>query len=813
MKRYCFILLGLLGLLLSGCKQPVQNNTEKKPTLTIHNMSSFEIDNIKWNGTDFGNIEVGGSEKKAVSKGIGYIYFSFEPKNSEDNAQMNCNTGELLSVESEDLTFIFTNSTIVVQQKNTGNRATLEDMEFPNEAVLTVSIDSRDLVNNDVVSAGDSGTQVRKTIKATITNTGNSTLTLTGNSPVKIIADGESSYVFSVDQPAQSVLKVNQSTEFRIHFTPSEKKVYTGKIQIDSSDKKSPFVFTVNGRGVDPIPEITVTGQDGVKISNYGTLDFGYGIIGVGKAVDITIENTGFKKLTLTGNPAVKFSGEAGSFKVLSQPLTNISMGEKATFRLQYLPDKEIEEGATLIIESDDPSNPVFEIYLRGKGEKVYPTFKVEDLGNSVQVKDGDSISEKTARKDNGCTDVFRVTNLSTVVNMNLSAGTAGGSPYVSVECDKNILKPGESANISVKFSPGGSIVTTKEKIVLTTDCKDPEFEFNVSYKSRELSTVAELYEVWFSFEDMAFSYWVSEGQNDVYIDSSRIGSAVEFTLESFNVSDNVSIYLNDTLLTGDNSVEIVMPYYVNIEVVPETGENRRLYSFDIHPIDDYDSVDFDYVVFGFRDELDYDIWHEITFDNSGLYSGIYYADKSPFYLYFALENPNAEVYYQGVDGNFYEYENGSHTASLYFEDYPNNEICFRIYSESWNIYKDIKFIYSPNNDNFNQIYLRGTMNDWGGYLMNKKTEYDNYGNEVTYWTYTCDLEPGLYEFKFGIDDNPVGYWGLNWGPMETTNVSLNNVYTSYSNIAWNFNIQITTKGFYTFEFYEGSYTVTVKKG
>ena len=58
MKRYCFILLGLLGLLLSGCKQPVQNNTEKKPTLTIHNMSSFEIDNIKWNGTDFGNIGI-----------------------------------------------------------------------------------------------------------------------------------------------------------------------------------------------------------------------------------------------------------------------------------------------------------------------------------------------------------------------------------------------------------------------------------------------------------------------------------------------------------------------------------------------------------------------------------------------------------------------------------------------------------------------------------------------------------------------------------------------------------------------------------
>lgn len=110
----------------------------------------------------------------------------------------------------------------------------------------------------------------------------------------------------------------------------------------------------------------------------------------------------------------------------------------------------------------------------------------------------------------------------------------------------------------------------------------------------------------------------------------------------------------------------------------------------------------------------------------------------------------------------------------------------------------------------YDEVYLRGTMNSWGGTLMEKEIQTINNKKEAV-WKVTVRLSSGHHEFKFCLNDS--SNWGQNWGGAgsQIATLSLGQSYYG-SQGGSNFAIDLASSGNYTFEFYESNNRVTVIK-
>ena len=110
----------------------------------------------------------------------------------------------------------------------------------------------------------------------------------------------------------------------------------------------------------------------------------------------------------------------------------------------------------------------------------------------------------------------------------------------------------------------------------------------------------------------------------------------------------------------------------------------------------------------------------------------------------------------------------------------------------------------------YDEVYLRGTMNSWGGTLMQKEIQTINNKKEAV-WKITVRLSSGHHEFKFCLNNS--SNWGQNWGGAgsQIATLSLGQSYYG-SQGGSNFAIDLASSGNYTFEFREKDNRVTVRK-
>jgi len=111
-----FTLLIAFVLVFTACEEEstpenenINNNGNKKTTLTINNQSDVNIFNVEYSSVDFGNINVGKSSTKEVSSGTKYIYFSLQVNGNN----INCRTEVVTCEDKEDNNYNFTNNTAV----------------------------------------------------------------------------------------------------------------------------------------------------------------------------------------------------------------------------------------------------------------------------------------------------------------------------------------------------------------------------------------------------------------------------------------------------------------------------------------------------------------------------------------------------------------------------------------------------------------------------------------------------------------------------------------------------------------------------
>jgi len=113
-----FIVFAIFTLVFTACpNNDVDNsNTAPKTTLTITNLSDYNISFFEYGMTKFGSIDRGNDVTKEVNEGTSYIFFVFMSNNGEQRYKTEAVTCEA----GEKKEFIITNNTIVTRVTNTG---------------------------------------------------------------------------------------------------------------------------------------------------------------------------------------------------------------------------------------------------------------------------------------------------------------------------------------------------------------------------------------------------------------------------------------------------------------------------------------------------------------------------------------------------------------------------------------------------------------------------------------------------------------------------------------------------------------------
>lgn len=608
-------------------------------TLTVKNASSYTLYDVKWEGTSISSsagIVSGFSAKESVSEGFGYIYFSFYPNGSDD--KMRCYTAATMDISNGDTaSFTFTNNTVVVQLNNANNQKALDKIQFPSNAVLSLTFDGRVVEKNDVIDLGKIVTNTKKSAEFSMTNSGKDLLRLVGNTPVT-----SSDVCIEISsQPENSTLRTNGLDTFKISCSSSAVGSFSSDISIASNDETSPYTFTVKYTVAEPAPELSIQ-YDEETVCNEGTVDFGQVTLEKSKTIEIFLLNTGTKKLTLTGSPSVSLTNASDCFEIISQPIPEISAGNSSKCMIRYTPTQEGEESAILKIASDDPEKENTYIYLKGSGLKVYPSFTIykstSSTTNSNIVRENSTItySAKT-RKDNTASWSFQIVNTSSEVDLRLSVHTGSAGSNISVSDTNVVIAPSSSGTFAISFNPDGIVGTFSDSIVLTTNCETPKFTFTVSFTSREFGTEATLSNIYDLGGTVSPIISPNEKSYVVTFDSSYDTFSIQRS--DVRCSNYASVYFDEILLeTSSKSFSLSDGRIYNMRIVSEDGLQENTYTFKFATKANYDDTSFSKFYLKATSSSELDI-------ATSLLSGIYYTKKYTFSLKPVLNNPNAKVY------------------------------------------------------------------------------------------------------------------------------------------------------------------------
>ncbi|MFD0862452.1 choice-of-anchor D domain-containing protein [Sungkyunkwania multivorans] len=210
--------------------------------------------------------------------------------------------------------------------------------------------------------------------------TGSAALNLTG--APRVALTGSADFAVTV-QPLLGTVAVGNTTTFQVTFTPTAGGPQTAEVSIANNDNdENPYNFTIQGIGISPTREISVSGN-GVEIvdgDNTPSLldhtDFGT-VIGGTIVRTFTVTNYGNTNLSLTGVPVAVITGSgAPDFSVTVQPPNTVTPTSSATFEVTYTSSGIGVSTATVRIQNNDmgenPYNFVITAETVGTDVSVY---------------------------------------------------------------------------------------------------------------------------------------------------------------------------------------------------------------------------------------------------------------------------------------------------------------------------------------------------------------------------------------------------------------------------------------------------------
>jgi hypothetical protein len=169
---------------------------------------------------------------------------------------------------------------------------------------------------------------------------------------------------FSVSSGGLGTIAAGESAMLTVNFLPTAVGPFTDSITITSNDSMQPsFQVLLSGTGLVP-QEIGVEAPVGTIVQdNAGTLDFGSSLNGAPVTRQVKISNTGEVALNYTTGFAT-----GTKYSVTANGSGTVAPGGSTTLTVSYTPTVGTSATDTLMITSNDTSEPIFDIALTGQG-------------------------------------------------------------------------------------------------------------------------------------------------------------------------------------------------------------------------------------------------------------------------------------------------------------------------------------------------------------------------------------------------------------------------------------------------------------
>ena len=210
----------------------------------------------------------------------------------------------------------------------------------------------------------------------TIQNNGNASLNLTDPDPFVTITGDVADFTLTA-RPATPIAQGGLTT-FIIAFDPTTTGIRTAVVSIANDDSdENPYTFTIQGEGINLLPEMDVFGS-GIEIADGDTTpdladdtDFGQADVFTGTVTNtFTIENNGGADLNLTDpSPYVVISGaNAADFTLTLLPSSPITAAGSVTFEITFDPSALGIRTASVSIANDDSDENPYNFDIQGEG-------------------------------------------------------------------------------------------------------------------------------------------------------------------------------------------------------------------------------------------------------------------------------------------------------------------------------------------------------------------------------------------------------------------------------------------------------------
>ena len=253
MKNYFLIMIALV-VLFAGCDLFIKDNgktDEKKTSLTINNMSSYNLLKVEYSSNDFGDIISLRDATINVKSGTRYVSFSL----LINNVEIKCRTTNPLTCEegkNNELTI--TNNaliTTIVDDFSDTLKNIIDTMTIElNKPQIVIKQGNTIIEQHSDFSFGTALINADDERTFTIQNTGKTNLTFeTVNSNRINMTDNTSGYFSVLLQPLSPTVTPGSSVTFNIRFNPKAKgNNFAASVEIKTNSRyNDEFIFRVVG--------------------------------------------------------------------------------------------------------------------------------------------------------------------------------------------------------------------------------------------------------------------------------------------------------------------------------------------------------------------------------------------------------------------------------------------------------------------------------------------------------------------------------------------------------------------------------------
>jgi len=328
------------------------NGTTTKTTLTINNMSGYNLKNVEYASVNFGNINAGKDVTKDVTSGSRYIFFSLQSINGD----VACRTDEIFTCEEgkQNASTITINTTVTLA--NGDKKSTLKNLYDELNKVMKTSLTIK---NESFIGITD-------VVWNNVSITGSQSPITTGTNATKDVTAGQGYIYFkregnpiAVRTGAQITVAANEEKEFTF-----DADVLVVEVSNPGNTDTLQTFFSKSWIYIK---------QNTAAINLYGEYDFGGLLPGNNKDVAFTIENIGGANLVLenvSGSRVNLDENAAGNFSVIQQPLAStVAPGNTTSFTIRFNPvAKGSNFSASVHITTNSQNAEEFVFRVKGNG-------------------------------------------------------------------------------------------------------------------------------------------------------------------------------------------------------------------------------------------------------------------------------------------------------------------------------------------------------------------------------------------------------------------------------------------------------------